>query len=409
MVRRPWPALTLLLGACVISSSGTALVTVDGSLSPGADFDALWLDVHRSSDGALVHQEQLWPGEQTGFPFSFTLTSSQSAPPATGVRFTARALQGGNLVAAAEGAGRVRTQPAEPVPLTLARVTLPGTLPNGAACDGPDDCVSAFCADGVCCASACDGPCDSCNLPDRLGRCEARAKGDPGVPSCGLTTCDGVSSACAAGCGPTQSCAPGVDCSPSGSCLGKLETLTDDFDQPLDAGTWSIVYNNGNPTTVYTSGGQLQLGTLTTPGLSQLYSNRKYDFQGSSATIELVSAGNQTYQSRNTWFSIRVDAANYIAIHVQKGNLRAARVIGDVYSDMSSEIPYNPQTMRFLRMREAGGTTHFEYSADGGSYTSLHSVANPMPVREVFVLLEATTTATEAGTSQSSFDRLNVP
>ena len=33
-------------------------------------------------------------------------------------------------------------------------------LPQGSACDDPADCASGFCADEVCCATACDGPCD---------------------------------------------------------------------------------------------------------------------------------------------------------------------------------------------------------------------------------------------------------
>jgi hypothetical protein len=33
------------------------------------------------------------------------------------------------------------------------------------------ECASGFCVDGVCCESACTGPCVSCNLPGQRGRC----------------------------------------------------------------------------------------------------------------------------------------------------------------------------------------------------------------------------------------------
>lgn len=35
--------------------------------------------------------------------------------------------------------------------------------PPGSACDGPGACASGFCAEGICCDTACDGACDSCS------------------------------------------------------------------------------------------------------------------------------------------------------------------------------------------------------------------------------------------------------
>jgi hypothetical protein len=43
--------------------------------------------------------------------------------------------------------------------------------PLGAACAAASDCGSGFCADGVCCASACDGTCYACNQAGLLGTC----------------------------------------------------------------------------------------------------------------------------------------------------------------------------------------------------------------------------------------------
>jgi hypothetical protein len=46
----------------------------------------------------------------------------------------------------------------------------PGRM-TGEPCTTPSQCASGFCADGVCCASACDGALQQCNLPDRVGTC----------------------------------------------------------------------------------------------------------------------------------------------------------------------------------------------------------------------------------------------
>jgi hypothetical protein len=39
-------------------------------------------------------------------------------------------------------------------------------------CAVDSECLTGFCAQGVCCVSSCDGPCSSCALPGSLGTCE---------------------------------------------------------------------------------------------------------------------------------------------------------------------------------------------------------------------------------------------
>jgi hypothetical protein len=45
-------------------------------------------------------------------------------------------------------------------------------LGNGAACSAASDCVSQQCVDGVCCESACDGTCYSCDQEGSKGVCK---------------------------------------------------------------------------------------------------------------------------------------------------------------------------------------------------------------------------------------------
>jgi hypothetical protein len=42
-------------------------------------------------------------------------------------------------------------------------------------CTSPTQCASAFCVDGVCCDTACDGPQEQCNLPGERGTCVSTA------------------------------------------------------------------------------------------------------------------------------------------------------------------------------------------------------------------------------------------
>lgn len=76
----------------------------------------------------------------------------------------------------------------------------------GAPCALGADCVSGFCADGVCCDSDCGGGADDCQACSVLagasvdGACAPLAQGTPCRPAAGVCdlaeTCDGVAGAC---------------------------------------------------------------------------------------------------------------------------------------------------------------------------------------------------------------------
>lgn len=61
----------------------------------------------------------------------------------------------------------------------------PGILVVGEACAADGDCSSAHCVDGVCCATACDGECQTCIKPDAEGLCKV----DTQESGCGEFTC----------------------------------------------------------------------------------------------------------------------------------------------------------------------------------------------------------------------------
>jgi hypothetical protein len=76
---------------------------------------------------------------------------------------------------------------------------------GGLPCQGPQDCASQKCVDGVCCEEDCNGLCERCDLPPNVGKCSAVPAGtDPDnecekqpVSSCGLTgACSGARGSC---------------------------------------------------------------------------------------------------------------------------------------------------------------------------------------------------------------------
>jgi len=80
----------------------------------------------------------------------------------------------------------------------------------GEACASATECKSGFCADGACCASACDGVCSFCGFPFK-GNCSSIPKySDDSNPLCdGNSTCDGFGSCLLR---PGEICASAVEC-----------------------------------------------------------------------------------------------------------------------------------------------------------------------------------------------------
>ncbi len=101
---------------------------------------------------------------------------------------------------------------------------------NGSTCESGADCASGFCVDGVCCESACAGPCRSCSRS--AGRCSHFPAGDDPENECAdqTTAACGTDGACdgAGGCrkyGETTVCQPpactgSASLTPARSCDG---------------------------------------------------------------------------------------------------------------------------------------------------------------------------------------------
>lgn len=71
--------------------------------------------------------------------------------------------------------------------------------PDGASCSSAGECMSGHCTDGVCCADACEGLCESCR---------GAATGSP----------DGTCADVTAGTDPQDECAGSLNCDGNGAC-----------------------------------------------------------------------------------------------------------------------------------------------------------------------------------------------
>ena len=98
-------------------------------------------------------------------------------------------------------------------------------LKAGQACTAGNQCVSGFCADGVCCNTACAGACEACAETSSKGTCVAVS----GAPRTGHTACTGSGTTCGGSCDGTNRAAcsyPGASTScRSASCTNGTATL----------------------------------------------------------------------------------------------------------------------------------------------------------------------------------------
>jgi Glycosyl hydrolase family 12/Transposase len=121
--------------------------------------------------------------------------------------------------------------------------------------------------------------------------------------------------------------------------------------------------------------------TLTDVAYTAQYSGIKslalYDLTDSRLEAQLVSAGTQAASTQACLQVTDSGGTNSLTFMVTDGNLQAQQQVAGSYSTLASAA-YSAASMAWLRIREAAGTTYFEYSADAETWTALWSGANPI-------------------------------
>jgi hypothetical protein len=154
------------------------------------------------------------------------------------------------------------------------------SLPNGTPCTSGDQCISTFCVDGYCCALACTGQCQACDIGMFAGECMPVTSGPPhgtraqcagldaGVcggqcgsgstiactypgpaTTCAMQTCSGSTKYLASGCNQAGACSAQSTVNCSQGCNGMNCLGACGSDAECAAATPSMPYcdlNSGN-------------------------------------------------------------------------------------------------------------------------------------------------------------------
>ena len=185
-----------------------------------------------------------------------------------------------------------------------------------------------------------------------------------------------------------------------------ISTLTDTFSgTTLDTTKWTK-----GPGTITVSGGTLN--ELATTSYASIYTPAQYRLTGSSIIAQLtpLALGNGTNQMG---MSLTVDAGGSNAhggVTMIIGNspvnaIASYNDTGGVQHDMAQVASTNPT---WIRIRESAGTTYWDTSPDGTTWTNLYSMASPVATDFLYVSLWCGHYGAETDTT-AHFDNVNPP
>lgn len=184
-----------------------------------------------------------------------------------------------------------------------------------------------------------------------------------------------------------------------------IETLQDNFsDGRRDSSKWAA-YGGGDVTETL---GALWITDTTTAGYMGYYGVQQYDGTGSYSFIQITNTGDQSQTSFGAFFQWNdYTTSDQVGFDVSNGLLRAAKNISSVYTVLASTT-YNSVTHKYIRIRESGGTTYWDFSSDGTTWNNLHSAPNPITVTKIFIGISAGTYSDEGITTSAAFKGFNI-
>lgn len=192
----------------------------------------------------------------------------------------------------------------------------------------------------------------------------------------------------------------------------KISELTDNFDDnSFDDGKWV----RDNTTQVKEQNQRLELNTLAGSAnyvnmQAPVQSTTVYDATSSAATIKVVSAGDQSLSSYEAYpLGLWYDIDNGYFWLITQGHLEAYQRVasaGTLLFDVGAG--YSTTTIPYLRIRNANGTTYWETSGDGLSWTTQYSKSTALNMENIYVEFTSGQYAAETATSTMILDDFNI-
>lgn len=179
---------------------------------------------------------------------------------------------------------------------------------------------------------------------------------------------------------------------------------SDDFnDNSIDGAKWT----NWGGAQVVETGGQLR---ITVPNAASNYygvDGLSTNLTGSYQHIELASITDVTPNELEVEFQFVTPSGDRVWFQVGSSLTRAYKEVSGVVTSLTSSA-YSSTNHRWLRIREASGTTYWETSTNGLSWSTFYSATNPITMTSGYAVIDAGCWDTSHGQVITYWDNFNV-
>lgn len=181
-------------------------------------------------------------------------------------------------------------------------------------------------------------------------------------------------------------------------------SFQDNFDDNVTGHVWDRS-DEDNGCTYDETGGELVIMPATSTSAYCGYTSASaYDLRSTSATVEVTKTPD-IMEDTATYFTLE-GKGGFVEIAQEGANL-IMRYETPVTSADLAAIPYNAVQHRWWRIREKNGTTYWETSPNGTTWTIGAQTANPLPLDMLDVSLAAGTGSTVNNPGEAHFDHFN--
>ncbi len=176
----------------------------------------------------------------------------------------------------------------------------------------------------------------------------------------------------------------------------------------LDTTLWTEFTTAGGTTSYDSEGASMKYPNPTsTSNDADIASVGTYDLTGSFGRINVLNAPSGA--NSDATFKLRA-GSNLNDVHWQNEgtSLFAAYIVGGAQTILAT-LTYSPSTHAWWQIREKGGTTYWETSSDGITWTTRASTANKITMTALTVDLAATSFGVDSGLTDFKFRYFNYP
>jgi hypothetical protein len=160
-----------------------------------------------------------------------------------------------------------------------------------------------------------------------------------------------------------------------GGSYTPLGGFTDDFSDGSISASWTT-----SGATVSETGGVLQ---ISGSALAHLRSAVTYDMTGKTVRVQFVNPPANNANNGQQLLVATSDAfTNYYMVQQVNGTLQFIRNGSSLFS-----VAYNSSTHLWMQIRHSAGTTYFDTSSDGVTFTNRHSTATTLTITAMYIYM----------------------